>query len=83
MYYFMPDPNDCTPNTPLVLVEPTDVLAYFNSNNEASKQRIDSRVRKYFAKAAEEAGWKTAKFTGNQCILDSGVVRAASRDVTE
>lgn len=71
----LPDPYDRTPNEPVELVSPRQVLEFYNENaGTGTRHRVDSRVRKFFATAALDAGWSAATFYGNQCLLSVKLV---------
>jgi hypothetical protein len=69
--FVFPDPNDRTPNEPIVMVSSAEILGLYNQVNTYDKiGRVTQEVQDWFTnEAVNKYNWHTATFTGNQCLL--------------
>lgn len=68
--FVFPDPNDCSPNSPTIIVNPTQVLGLYNQETGEQMQRVTSKVTDWLCETAiKKYGWGDAVASGNQCIL--------------
>lgn len=67
----IPDPKDRSVNSPSYIVNATQVLSYYNSNNkDDKKERVVESVKKWYSEKAKEEGWQKASFHGSDCLLE-------------
>ena len=67
-----PDPNNCSPNSPVVTVKPEKVLELYNRYHpdEADMQKVTTKVQNWLInKAEKDYSWDKASFAGSECIL--------------
>lgn len=74
------DPKDRTPNEPVVLVSPKEVLIYYNKTlvNHTGKvdyyvNQVTDDIKTRFETAMKDKGWQKVIFFGNQCLLRADV----------
>lgn len=67
--FVFPDPNDCSPNNPSVIVSSTQVLGLYNQNSGEKMKRVTEKVQDWFCNKAKTYQWDEATFSGSQCIL--------------
>ena len=65
----LPDPNDRSPNQPVVLVSPSEVLEAFFKYTKKDVSIVTEEVKGWYISATKMIGWSDAYFTGCQCIL--------------
>ncbi len=69
--FVFPDVHDRTPNSPVFLVSPEQVLGFYNQVNRGSQERmVNVKVKNWYMDHALDHGWKKAEFLGNQCLLE-------------
>ena len=68
--FVFPDPNDCSPNSPSVIVSSTQVLGIYNQHSGEKMERVTKKVQDWFCEKAKNYQWDRATFSGNQCILE-------------
>lgn len=69
--YSIPDPKDRSVNSPSCIVNATQVLSYYNSQNkEDKKERVVESVKKWYSDQAKLEGWEKASFHGSDCLLE-------------
>lgn len=65
-----PDPNDRSINNPSDIMDNKKVIAYYNQENPKAKATyVSDTVKTWTVDKANEIGWSTAEFHGNQCLL--------------
>lgn len=70
--YPFPDPNNCSPNAPVITVPGDKVVELYNRchPDEVNMQKVTSKVQNWFAtKAKSEYSWNSVEFAGSECIL--------------
>ncbi len=68
--FVFPDPDDCSPNSPTIIVNPAQVLGLYNQETGEQMQRVTSKVTEWLCETAKKKhGWGEAAVSGNQCIL--------------
>ena len=73
--FVFPDPNDCSPNSPSVIVSSTQVLGIYNQYAGEKMERVTRKVQDWFCDKAGKYQWDEAVFSGNQCILKVNLER--------
>lgn len=71
----LPDPDDRSVNNPSVIVDPVDVLGYYNQQVGEDRERVTDSVKEWYKQEAIKQGWDSAEFHGNQCVLTASVSR--------
>ena len=70
--YPFPDPNNCSPNAPIMTVPGDKVVDLYNRYHEVEDgmQKVTTKVQNWFiSKAKNEYSWDSAEFAGSECIL--------------
>lgn len=70
-----PDPRDRSANEPSVMVSSNQVLGFYNQSNKTDKkERVVDSVKDWYVKEmTTNYGWHSAKFHGNQCLLQAKI----------
>lgn len=65
-----PQSHDRSVNEPLVLLSPSQVLALYNQSHPEERERtINQKVKIWLKDSMLANGWKTVRFSGQQCLL--------------
>jgi len=78
-----PDPNNCSPNSPVVTVPGEKVVELYNRYHpdEAKMQKATAKVQNWFSdKARNDYLWTSADFAGSECILRITMERIPTPD---
>ena len=72
--FVAPVPEDRSVNEPSVIVSATQVLGFYNQENEEKRERVNDTVKKWYKETMmKDYGWSKAEFSGNQCLLEAKV----------
>ena len=82
-HFELPDPNDRTVNSPLVLLSGELVLGLCNLHAQLKEikdgktvngiTRLNESIKNWFILEMEARGWCSVEFFGNQCLLRADV----------
>ncbi|WP_298589443.1 hypothetical protein [uncultured Selenomonas sp.] len=72
--FVAPVPQDRSVNEPSVIVSATQVLGFYNQENEEKRERVNETVKTWYKETMMKTyGWNKAEFSGNQCLLSAKV----------
>lgn len=71
--YVFPDPDDRSPNTPMVVMSQVKVTGLYNQDHpeDQDMKNVTEKVKEWITRTAQEYGWDSISFAkDNTCVLE-------------